>query len=180
MNSTLFKRLLGRHARVPREARRADAFNLTPRCCHDLLELKPTLQSWVPHVAQFIVPRQMVELGDLARRSADACESFGAMFKKLIKHSTCRRRMMGNEKTTHKSKATSQSSRARWQQTFNRGYSTSSRRSPGRVSVSPFSMGRKTPPFGSTSTFGARSPGKATWTRKSAEESPAVMRPLRE
>ena len=41
----------------------------------------------------FIVPRQMVSLGDPTRRSCDACESFGAMVKKLIKHSTCRRRL---------------------------------------------------------------------------------------
>eukprot|EP00966_Prymnesium_polylepis_P044118 1022938-Prymnesium_polylepis.1 len=71
-----------------RERRAVQAFNLSAKCAHDLLELKPTLQSWVPHVSVFIVPRQMVELGDPARRSCDACESFGAMFKKLIKHST--------------------------------------------------------------------------------------------
>ena len=50
------------------------------------------MASWVFHIGAFIVPRQMVELGDPARRSADACESFGAMLKKLIKHATCRRR----------------------------------------------------------------------------------------
>eukprot|EP00966_Prymnesium_polylepis_P276455 6387160-Prymnesium_polylepis.1 len=105
-----------------REGRAVEAFSLTVPCCNDLLELKPTLKSWAPHIAQFIVPRQMVELGNPARRSCDACESFGAMFKKPIKHSTCRRRLKGKEKTTHNPKATFQSSRARWQQTFNRGY----------------------------------------------------------
>ena len=46
-----------------------------------------------PHILLFIVPRQMLELGDPARRSCDSCESFGAMLKKIIKHSTCRRRL---------------------------------------------------------------------------------------
>jgi len=61
----------------------------------DLYALKPTLQSWVPHVACNIVPRQIVELGDPSRRSADACESFGACAKNIIKHLTCRRRLRG-------------------------------------------------------------------------------------
>ena len=52
----------------------------------------PTLKSWVPHIIMvFIVPRQVLELGDPSRRSCDACESFGARFKKLIKERTCRR-----------------------------------------------------------------------------------------
>lgn len=61
----------------------------------DLYALKPTLESWVPHIACNIVPRQIVELGDPSRRSADACESFGACAKKTIKHLTCRRRLRG-------------------------------------------------------------------------------------
>ena len=56
-----------------------------------LLQLKPTMLSWVPHIACNIVPRQIRELGDPTRRSADACESFGAVCKKTIKHLTCRR-----------------------------------------------------------------------------------------
>ena len=32
-----------------------------------------------------------MSLGDPSRRSADACESFGACAKRLIKHVTCRR-----------------------------------------------------------------------------------------
>ena len=49
------------------------------------------MRSWVPHIMVYIVPQQMLELGDPARRSCDACESFGAMCKKVIKHLTCRR-----------------------------------------------------------------------------------------
>ena len=57
----------------------------------DLYALKPTMASWVPHIACNIVPRQIVELGDPTSRAADACESYGACCKKLIKHLTCRR-----------------------------------------------------------------------------------------
>eukprot|EP00965_Chrysotila_dentata_P123635 4087284-Pleurochrysis_carterae.AAC.1 len=63
------------------------------RVATDLYELKPTLQSWVPHIAVFIVPRQTLLLGDPSRRSCDACESLGAVLKKKIKHLTCRRRI---------------------------------------------------------------------------------------
>ena len=57
----------------------------------DLYALKPTLESWVPHIACNIVPRQIVDLGDPTCRAADACESYGACCKKVIKHLTCRR-----------------------------------------------------------------------------------------
>ena len=60
-------------------------------CSRDLLELKPTMASWVPHIACNIVPRQIVELGDPSRRAADACESYGACAKRVVKHLTCRR-----------------------------------------------------------------------------------------
>ena len=60
-------------------------------CARDLHELKPTMASWVPHIACNIVPRQIVELGDSSRRAADACESYGACAKRTIKHLTCRR-----------------------------------------------------------------------------------------
>ena len=60
-------------------------------CSRDLLELKPTMASWVPHIACNIVPRQIVDLGDPARRAADSCESYGAVAKKTIKFLTCRR-----------------------------------------------------------------------------------------
>ena len=59
----------------------------------DLLALKPTMASWVPHIACNIVPRQIVALGDPSRRAADACESFGACSKKTIKFLTCRRKI---------------------------------------------------------------------------------------
>ena len=47
-------------------------------------ELKPTMASWVPHIACNIVPRQIVDLGDPSRRAADACESFGSCAKRII------------------------------------------------------------------------------------------------
>ena len=75
-----------------RKGRALEIFNLALPVCVDLHELKPTGITWVPHILLFIVPRQMVSLGDPARRSCDACESFGAMVKKIIKHATCRRR----------------------------------------------------------------------------------------
>ena len=57
-----------------------------------VIMLSYTMMTWVPHILVFIVPLQMVYLGDPTRRAADACESFGAMVKKVIKHTTCRRR----------------------------------------------------------------------------------------
>ena len=60
-------------------------------CSRDLLQLKPTMLSWVPHIACNIVPRQIVELGDGSKRAADACEAYGACAKRTIKHLTCRR-----------------------------------------------------------------------------------------
>ena len=41
-----------------REGRAVEAFNLAAKVAHDLMELKPTLLSWVPHVAVLIVPRR--------------------------------------------------------------------------------------------------------------------------
>ena len=161
-----------------RETRAVEAFNLAAKVANDLLQLKPTMLSWVPHIAVFVVPRQMVELGDPARRSADACESFGAMFKKLIKHSTCRRRMKGDEKTTHKSKATAQASRARWEQTFNRGYIEQAfTRACVRESLQ---HGEQNRPYRQRVDARRTSVGKASFSRKDATESPAVMRPIRE
>ena len=99
-----------------RKGRALEAFSLGAAVANDLLKLKPTMLTWVPHVMVFIVPRQMVALGDPSRRSCDACESFGAMVKKVIKHNTCRRRLQGEEAVAHVS------SRRRWKQTFNKGY----------------------------------------------------------
>jgi hypothetical protein len=104
-----------------RRARRLATFNLTARCCRDLKKLKPTMKTWVPHVALYIVPLQCETLGDPARRSCDACESFGAMVKKLIKHSTCRRRVTG-EAVQHRPRLSGTASTRRWKQTFKVGY----------------------------------------------------------
>lgn len=76
-----------------RKARAVEWFNHSRACSRDLYELKPTLQSWVPHISCNIVPRQIVQLGDPSRRSADACESYGACCKKTVKYLTCRRRI---------------------------------------------------------------------------------------
>jgi len=54
-------------------------------------ELPGSQTSLVKHIMLFVLPRQIVELGDPCRRSCDACESLGARFKKVIKHLTCRR-----------------------------------------------------------------------------------------
>ena len=87
----------------------------------DLLELKPTLQSWVPHIMVFIVPRQILPLGDPTRRSCDACESLGARLKIIIKLLTCRRRhASANSTTEHKRRAGS--GRQLWKQSFTKGY----------------------------------------------------------
>ena len=74
-----------------REQRAVSAFNLGTIVANNLITLNPLMLSWVPHILVFIVPQQILELGSPARRSCDACESFGAMAKKIIKHLTCRR-----------------------------------------------------------------------------------------
>ena len=98
------------------------ALSLCPRGCagakvaNDLYRLKPTLKSWVPHIMVFIVPRQVLPLGDPSRRSCDACESFGARFKKLIKERTCRRGIK-HERTIHNGKG-----RKSWDTKYLKGY----------------------------------------------------------
>jgi len=82
-----------------RKSRAVELFNSASVVCRDLLELKLTMRIWVPHILLFIVPRQMLYLGDPTRRSCDACASFGAMMKKIIQHSTCRRRIDGDQVT---------------------------------------------------------------------------------
>lgn len=105
-----------------RKGRALEGFNLGNKVANiDIHELKPSMLTWVPHIMCFIVPRQMVELGDPTRRSCDACESFGAMFKKLIKHATCRRPTTGTGFTLHGQKAAGQADR-RWLQTFRVGF----------------------------------------------------------
>ena len=71
-----------------RKGRAVAYFNKMALVGKDLLRLKPEMLSWVPHIALNIVTRQMVELGDPTRRACDACESYGAMLKKTIKHTT--------------------------------------------------------------------------------------------
>jgi hypothetical protein len=41
-----------------RRARTVESFNLGSACANDLLALKPTLKSWVPHVLVFVDSRQ--------------------------------------------------------------------------------------------------------------------------
>ena len=84
----------------------------------DIHALNPELSGWVLHVLVFIVPRQMVELGDPARRSCDACESLGAAIKKIIKHLTCRRRHSNSAVHHHRS----QDGKRLWRQTLRKGY----------------------------------------------------------
>ena len=86
----------------------------------DLIRLKPTLLSWIPHVMSFVVPRQILKLGCPARRSADSCEAFGAWLKKSIKHRTCRRR--ANRSTTVEHVRKTASGIVKWKQHFRRGY----------------------------------------------------------
>ena len=78
-----------------RKFRALEYCNHARGCARDLLALKPTMASWVSHIACNIVPRQIVWFGDPSRRAADACESYGACCKKVIKHLTCRRTISG-------------------------------------------------------------------------------------
>eukprot|EP00965_Chrysotila_dentata_P247784 6207960-Pleurochrysis_carterae.AAC.1 len=90
------------------------------RVTTNLLELKPTLSSWVPHIAVFIVPRQTLLLGDPSRRSyCDTCESLGAVLKKKIKHLTCRRRICDGTLTLCHATAKGE---IVWQQSLSVGY----------------------------------------------------------
>lgn len=66
------------------------------------------------HVMVFIVPRQIVPLGNPAR--CDACESFGAVVKKIIRHLTCRRRVTPGRVYQHRS------GNKLWASTFARRY----------------------------------------------------------
>ena len=88
------------------------------KVANDLVKLNPELSGWVLHVLVFIVPRQMVDLGDPSRRSCDACESLGAAIKKIIKHLTCRRRCGTATTYSHRS----QSGAKLWRQSFSKGY----------------------------------------------------------
>jgi hypothetical protein len=76
-----------------RQMRALEYCNHARAVSRDLYALKPTMESWVPHIACNIAPRQIVSLGDPSRRAADACESYGSCTKKVIKFLTCRRRI---------------------------------------------------------------------------------------
>ena len=66
----------------------------------------------------FILPRQIVELGDPMRRACDACESLGARFKKLIKTLTCRRTVRAQTQGP----STREHKNAAWRQAYTKGY----------------------------------------------------------
>ena len=74
------------------------------------------MKTWVPHIACYVVTRQIVEMGNASKRSADSCESYGAMIKKVIKHLTCRRRHGAGVESSHRK------GELLWRQTFKRGY----------------------------------------------------------
>ena len=80
-----------------RKGRAVQAFNFSNVVACDLYALNPELAGWVLHVMCFIVPRQIVPLGNPSRRSCDACESLGAVVKKTIRHLSCRRRITRGE-----------------------------------------------------------------------------------
>jgi hypothetical protein len=105
-----------------RKMRALECFNVSIPVVNDLLQLSPTMKTWVPHILLFIVPRQMVELGDPSRRSCDACESFGAMIKKIIKHLTCRRSVKVGADRSASSTAHHVGGVEKWRQTFTRGF----------------------------------------------------------
>ena len=94
------------------------------KVANDLYTLNPEMRAWVLHVLVFIVPRQILPLGDPARRSCDACESFGAVAKKIIRHLTCRRRA-SKQVHVHNRQSTAIRKRGvstQWMSTFTRGY----------------------------------------------------------
>ena len=91
------------------------------KVANHIIRLKPTLESWVPHVLCFVVPRQVVPLGDPSRRSCDACESFGAWLKKTIKEKTCRRKVKA-EPSNHVKKDANMGQKKSWFQHFRVGY----------------------------------------------------------
>ena len=127
------------------------------------------MASWVFHIGAFIVPRQMVELGDPARRSADACESFGAMLKKLIKHATCRRRRTVDASGA-KSLTGGEGSQQLWKTAFTVGYIQQAfRRACVRESLQ---HGPENAPFLQRADARRTAIGRATVSRKCVGDSP--------
>ena len=154
-----------------RKGRAVDSFNSFMFVSNDLLQLSPEMLTWTPHIAQFIVPRQLFELGDSARRSADACESFGAKMKKTIKHLTCRRNV-SQTATDHTSKAR----KSKWKQTFSKGYIE---QAFSRAVVSEsLKHGEENAPYRLRSDVRMTSAGKVNTYKKFTEETPAPMRSI--
>mmetsp|Transcript_13807 Transcript_13807/g.29920 ORF Transcript_13807/g.29920 Transcript_13807/m.29920 type:complete len:207 (+) Transcript_13807:1497-2117(+) len=106
------------------DQRDVEYFNYSMQCSRNLLRLKPAIRPWVPHISCFVVPRQMLWMGDPASRAADSCESYGAMVKKMIKHSTCRHRVRGDSSSSVGPAYAHEHKRGDklWRQTFRRGY----------------------------------------------------------
>ena len=98
------------------------AHSCAPGCkvANDLYTLNSEMKAWVLHVLCFVVPRQMVELGDPVRRSCDACESLGSTLKKIIRHLTCRRR--ASKELTVNYRQSGPKKGSTWKSTFTRGY----------------------------------------------------------
>eukprot|EP00965_Chrysotila_dentata_P006173 201596-Pleurochrysis_carterae.AAC.1 len=94
----------------------ARAYARTGVLSSDIYKLNTELAEWVLHVLCFIVPRQVLNLGDPSRRRCDACESFGAMPKKIITHLTCRRSLRVNGSLHSGANGNT------WAQSFKRGY----------------------------------------------------------
>jgi hypothetical protein len=156
-----------------RKGRAVEAFNSFMYVSNDLLELNPELATWVPHIGQYIYPRQLVELGDAARRSADSCESFGAKLKKTIKHLTCRRNI-SRTATDHTSKA----SKNKWKQIFAKGYIE---QAFGRACVSEsLKHGEDNRPYLQAKDARMKSSGKANVYKKYSEETAPATRSVRE
>ena len=158
-----------------RKGRAVEAFNLGALVGNDILALKPEHKTWVLHILIFIVPRQMLTLGDPTRRSCDACESFGAMVKKVIKHATCRRRVMGSVETEH-GKWARDGSEQHWKQTFNVGFIEQAFR---RVSVrESLQHGEANGPYLLRADARRTAVGKATKCGKFQRGTPMPMRSI--
>ena len=70
--------------------------------------------SWVAHVGMCISPRQILADGDLARRSCEAAEAYGAKVKHIIHNLVVRRKKAAAASSHQKEGGKMQ----QWQQTF--------------------------------------------------------------
>ena len=154
-----------------RKSRGLEWFNLMNPVARDIFALKPTMESWVFHIACFIVPFQMLLLGDPSRRSCDACESFGAMVKKVIKHSTCRRRLT-NQPTNQ---TTQEASQQAWKKAFTVGFIEQAFR---RVCVrESLQHGKENLPFQQRADARRTAVGRVAVSRKVSTDSPIPPMP---